>query len=284
MEFIEHIKSWKFQDLTWDKYGKLTVLWYAGKMKWKTSWHCKCDCWNIKIVYSNSLKLWATRSCGCINLTRLSKHGLSNTRWMNIWVWMNQRCSNNKHRYYHNYWGRWIKCEWDNIIDFHNDMKDGYSDDLSIDRIDNNWNYCKENCRWATMKQQWNNRRNNINENIRNNEEIYRKTILSKLKSGVEFNGKRLSLSEWARIQNIPYSVVSSRMNMMWWTDKEALGLVSRIGKHIWEIYWWCEIIKNKWKWVYVFRCHCGLSFTRKLSVFKKRDKKHCWCLYYTNK
>jgi len=104
-------------------------------------------------------------------------HGKSNTRWMNIWLWIRQRCNNSKSDSYKNYWWRWIKCLWKNFEEFYEDMKEWYSDELSIDRINNNWNYCKENCRRATARQQANNRRKSIHVSIRKVMQLSKKDI-----------------------------------------------------------------------------------------------------------
>lgn len=72
------------------------------------------------------------------------------------------RCRNTRHKYYKYYGGRGIKCEWGDFKSFCTDMKDSYEKGLTLDRIDNNGDYCKENCRWVTMKDQSRNRRSNI--------------------------------------------------------------------------------------------------------------------------
>ncbi len=72
------------------------------------------------------------------------------------------RCNNPKSKDYKNYGGRGIKCEWKNFEDFWKDMESGYAEDLTIDRINNDGNYSKENCRWITNKEQQSNKRNNV--------------------------------------------------------------------------------------------------------------------------
>lgn len=93
----------------------------------------------------------------------MKTHKLSNTRLYHIWQSMKQRCTNPNCKMRHRYWGRWIKlCDKRySFMWFYEDMSDTYQKWLSIDRIDNNGNYCKENCRRATMKEQCNNKNNN---------------------------------------------------------------------------------------------------------------------------
>lgn len=162
----------KVHDLTGQKFGLLTVLGLEETNTRKTYWKCLCECGNIKTVRSDSLQCGAIKSCGCIkkqqdriNLTANHSHKMSKTRLYHIWQGMKSRCSNPNNPDYQRYGGRGITVckEWKNS--FSEFMKwankSGYSETLSIDRIDYNGNYEPNNCRWATPKQQSNNRSSN---------------------------------------------------------------------------------------------------------------------------
>lgn len=126
----------------------------------------KCECGNEKEIKLISFLSGHSKSCGCFNaeklLMRNTKHNLSYSRIHRIWKGMKERCNNPKAKAYKNYGGRGIKVcdEWnDNFEKFFKDMKEGYADNLTIDRVDNNGSYCKDNCRWATNTEQQKNKR-----------------------------------------------------------------------------------------------------------------------------
>lgn len=201
--------QYNFKDLTGQRFGRLTVIRRVQNNKYNEAmWLCRCDCGNEKTISGKCLRRKNnTSSCGCLQRERAKKshvtHNMSKSRIFKIWTKIKTRCFNKNIANYKNYGGRGITIckEWkSDFKKFYNwAIKNGYSDNLSIDRIDVNGNYCPENCRWATSKEQARNTRKNHT---------------------ITFKGETHCISEWAELIGINYGTLYYRIEQGWDFEK----------------------------------------------------------------
>lgn len=266
------------KDISGNRYGRLTVVEYAGKNRQgKSLWKCKCDCGNEKNITASDLSSGRVNSCGClrkevtakknfkdltgktfgklqviqrgktdkskkihwicrcecgkicdVEAARLvsgravrckdcslkivaeknKKHGKCHSRIYAIYSGMKNRCFNSGNYSYDKYGKRGITVceEWIGENGFDNfckwAMENGYNDELSIDRIDVNGNYEPSNCRWVSIKEQQNNKRNNHFET---------------------YNGETKTLKQWSEDLGIDYFVLTGRINKCHWSFERAI-------------------------------------------------------------
>ncbi len=192
----------KAKNLVGQTFGRWTVVSRAPNNKHNLSqWVCKCECDTLRLVTTSNLIFGSSTSCGCYRKELLTKHGHAKgclrTPTYDAWICMHQRCTNPKNPGYEFWGGRGISvCErWSSFENFLEDMGER-PPGMSIDRFpDQNGNYEKSNCRWATSAQQnRNTRRNHI----------------------VAFNGETHCLTDWAEILGILPSTLFGRLATGW--------------------------------------------------------------------
>lgn len=162
-----------YKDITGEKYGRLKVIRRVENDRFQNAqWECLCDCGNIVVATGHSLRSGHTKSCGCLQKEKaadtmketMTTHGLTNHPLYRIWSGMIKRCVNPKCKAYKNYGKRGVSVceEWMNSFKtFYDDVIDGYKPGLELDRINNDANYCKENCHWVSTQRNCRNKRNN---------------------------------------------------------------------------------------------------------------------------
>lgn len=196
-------KGRKYIDIIGIRSGKIVVIERAHKINKQYHWKCICDCGKYLVTSGNRIRSGKTKSCGCITATQ---NGISASKMHTRWRTMISRCHNPKSISYKNYGARGIKVcnEWINSFDcFVNDMGK-IPEGMTIDRIDGNGNYEPGNCRWVSMKEQSNNRRNNYL---------------------IKAFGQTLTLTQWANKIGMNWGVLRQRIERNHWSIEDALTI-----------------------------------------------------------
>ena len=194
------------EDLLGQRFGRLVVIGESGRTKCRSVlWKCLCDCGQEIQVAAADLKRANTTSCGCYGRERCKEtfttHGLSTHPLYSIWNTMMDRCFDKNSKNYANYGNRGITVctDWLSVVNFIKDMATLYKKGMQIDRIDNNGNYCPENCRWVTCKENQRNRRSNH--------------ILT-------YKGAAKTIIEWSEILGIGSTTLRGRLQKGWTVEQ----------------------------------------------------------------
>lgn len=191
------------KDLVGSRFGRLVVESISHRDRSRGAvWNALCDCGGKAKARTTALRSGHTQSCGCLRLERVSTHQMSSHPLFDVWRGMIDRCSNKRNHAWGNYGGKGIAvCDrWLEIKNFISDMGDR-PDGYTLDRIDTNSDYEPKNCRWATWFVQQSNRGNNL---------------------FFEFNGMKMTLSQWARVLKINYHTLYRRTVTNRWPTSKA--------------------------------------------------------------
>lgn len=189
-------------DMTGMRFGNAVVISREGVSSDRHYlWKCVCDCGKEFLARGSDLKRGRIISCGCVRERNLSfginrRHGMKKTRLYSIWRNAKTRCNNSHSPQYRNYGARGISFyePWRDNFDIFASwaFDNGYSDNLELDRIDNEKGYSPDNCRWVTRTVNASNKRTN---------------------HLINFHGITHTIAEWSRITGVPAATIRSRLN-----------------------------------------------------------------------
>lgn len=211
------------RDLTGVRFGRLVCIRTAGKYELGREWIwlCRCDCGKETRVRRSGLVHGLTRSCGCLQrdrarqtvIERNTGHGAANSRLYRIWHHMKWRCTNPRCAHYDNYGGRGVQLaeDWHGFEPFQAwALTHGYTDELTIERINVDGDYCPENCAWIPRASQ-----------ARNTRRTARLT----------FRGRSKPLPEWAEELGMSPSTIRSRLARGWDVSRTLATPVRKLRK-----------------------------------------------------
>ena len=210
----------RLKDRTGQRQGALLIIERDETRIQGTYWVCRCDCGKLLSVSASNLSA-GQKSCGCkareessLRMSQKITHGQTHTRLYRLWVGMRQRCFDENASNYGRYGGRGITVcdEWDRFENFRDwSLKNGYSDELTIDRIDYDGHYGPDNCRWVSDKIQANNRSTN---------------------HYLEYDGQIMSIADWARKKDINPNTLANRIRRGWPIEKALTKKPSKIKRN----------------------------------------------------
>lgn len=194
----------RFRNLTGQKFGRLVAIkLHHRDSRGRAHWEFLCDCGEKTIAGGHGVTSGKTQSCGCLNresqLIRNTTHGMTGTHFYWKWGHMHGRCTNPNIERFKDYGGRGIKILWKSFEEFRDDMYESYLEhvkihgktDTTIERTDVDGDYSKENCTWATRKEQMRNKKSN-------------RTL--------EHNGMKKCINEWVDITGLNRSTIYRRL------------------------------------------------------------------------
>jgi len=187
------------KDLTGQVFTRLTVIAYVERRRGISVWRCLCSCGNEKIASMDNLNRGYTKSCGCLKFEYIHNqknrliHGMKHTTLYTVWQNMNRRCSDPTTKSYKDYGARGIKVckKWRNAAGFFDDMKDSWRPGLTIERVNNDLGYNKDNCIWVPKARQ---------------------TCNTRTTRWVLYQGVRMCLADAARKSGISSSTLNYRL------------------------------------------------------------------------
>lgn len=207
------MRAIKEQDIIGRRYGHLVVLALDSCRAGHKYFLCQCDCGKQKAISMSHLRTGSSHSCGCgvveSTIRRNTTHNDSKTRLYRIWSEMKRRCLKPSSAAYRYYGGRGIKlsADWLDYTSFQEwSLSHGYTDSLTIERIDVNGDYCPENCKWITKEEQARNKTNNRR---------------------ITINGETRLVTDWLKDASVSSTQVYYRLKHGW-SIEDALFLPDR--------------------------------------------------------